>query len=323
MKVSAKASIVTTLLMLAFMLLLRGNLLLGRLVANTRTIAFAQRMVHSQQDPVGVWLQCSPKNSGRAEILDSPLQRSSADPAMLAAQGMAYWLAGYCTEAAESYAAAASRAPWNDTYWTRLGLIYFAVGDPDASANALRHLPSWKSLYSLGKAAKGLDAAGLVELCYQLSVEKTPSPWMAEYLSDIYLSQGEREKAIALWEDRVNSTTLADPNHWWAMGQLHMVQGNYESAAAAFHQGAVLSPSYELTYREGDAWAKAGEPAKALRVYESAIELAPNDFWAYWQAGNMALRLRDQERACRLFRKADQISPNHRVNQEYRTICSP
>lgn len=164
----------------------------------------------------------------------------------------------------------------------------------------------------------------LVELFYQLAVEKAPDdPWMAEQLSEIYLSQGEREKAIALWEDRVNGTALTDLNHWWALGQLYMVQKNFESAAEAFHQGAVLSPDYALTYREGNAWAKAGDFAKALRAYENAISLAPNDFWAHWQAGRMALFLGDQERACQFFRMADQFSPNHPVNQEYLPICSP
>ena len=309
--------------MLALVLLLQGNLLLSRLVANGVTIDLAQRMVRGQQDPFRLWLQCPSQASNKPGLLPFLSQKSFTDPAVLAAQGTAYWLAGYCTEAAESYAAAASGAPWNEIYWSRLGLIYFAIGNRDASADALGHLTDWDSLLSLGNAARRLGAVGLVELCYQLAVEKAPDNlWMAEQLADIYLAQGKREKAVTLWEERVNSTTLTDPNHWWALGQLYMVQKNYKAAAGAFHQGALLSPSYALVYREGHAWRAAGDFTKALRAYERAISLAPNDFWAHWQAGQMALSLGDRERACQLFRKADQLSPNHPVNQQTLAACS-
>lgn len=319
-----KVTGIVTSLVLAFVLLLQGNLLLVRLVANGVTIGFAQRMVRSQQDPFRLWLQCPLGSNDRPAVLPPHLQRSYADAAVLATQGTAYWSAGYCAEAAESYAAAASGAPWNEIYWSRLGLMYFAIGNRGASADALGHLADWKSLLSLGNAARRLGTVDLVELCYQLAVDKVPDNlWMAEQLSEIYLFQDEREKAIVLWEDRVNSTTLADPNHWWALGQLYIVQKNYEAAAEAFHQGTVLFPSYALSYREGYAWAQAGEPAKALQAYENALSLAPDDVWALWRAGQMALRLGDQDRACQFLRKTYQLSPNHPGKEEYLANCPP
>ena len=103
--------------------------------------------------------------------------------------------------------------------------------------------------------------------------------------ADIYLKLGEREKALADYQEAIR----LDPKNVWGylgLAGLYRDNGDLDKALAAFNEAVRIAPQYAPAYTGRAAFHRdRGDFDKALADYNEAIRVSPKDVSAYiWRA---------------------------------------
>jgi len=113
-----------------------------------------------------------------------------------------------------------------------------------------------------------------------------------------------------MWQEMVDVYPDTNAERWYAMGSLDIIKANWESAAEAFTQGAMLTPdSYWYWIRAGNAWEWSNDLKHAITCYKNANHVAPKDITAYLSLGNDYIILHEFQEAEYWYLKAAILFP--------------
>lgn len=287
--------------MLVFTLLSLGEPLLGRLVANGAMIGFAQKLVRSQQDPFELWLQCPPQTNGRPKILPSFLQRrrSFTDPAVLTAQGTAYWLAGYCAESLAFWTKAHELLPSSKRISFLVGSAYLETGHTQEAIAAFQQADAWKYLFNRAEEARYVQGDLREALdWYWLAAEGHPTRQTIAQAAALAVHFGQVERAIEAWQDLAENSPLTDPDHWWGVGERAFLEQRWDAAVAAFESGLEVAPQCPGFYiRAGKAREAQGRFLAALSFYRNGAKAISDNYCCDLYAAEVAWKLGYQQEA--------------------------
>jgi tetratricopeptide (TPR) repeat protein len=90
-----------------------------------------------------------------------------------------------------------------------------------------------------------------------------------------------------------------------------ITENKLDAAIEKLDDVIALRPEFaEAWNRRGDAWANAGDEARALADYDHALELNPYHFGALESCGRIWFERRQYRQAAEFFRRAVEINPN-------------
>ncbi|MEM3484680.1 MAG: tetratricopeptide repeat protein [Candidatus Methanomethyliaceae archaeon] len=186
------------------------------------------------------------------------------DARVLLNEGRVAWLAGDCPAARAAWRKVLARDPREPAagwwfFWSGGGVAPELAGSARASEMA-------DYAFLVGERARsaGLEAAGW----YAAALAMAPHRRAAERLAQRYREQGRASAAIAVWQDLAKRFPAVDAEHWWALGQVAELEGDWEGAARAYREGAGRSEKpYDFYMREGAAWERLERWAAAEAAY--------------------------------------------------------
>ncbi|MFN3763576.1 MAG: tetratricopeptide repeat protein [Anaerolineae bacterium] len=222
-------------------------------------------------------------------------------------QGRAAWLAGRCEEAIRDWEHALALAPQDRAAW----ILYLAAGgnnlqpDPAVAEGVAAY---FLFLGDRGQKAEQWEEA---QRWYALAFSVHPNRRAAGKLEALYLKLERKEAAVAVWEELAAELPVPDPDRWWALGRAAELSEQWERAALFYGEGARRSPKpYDFRMREGAAWERLKDWARAEAAYRRALEARPDLFWPYLSIGHMRRVQQDTDGALAWYREAETLAPN-------------
>jgi Flp pilus assembly protein TadD len=177
---------------------------------------------------------------------------------------------------------------------------------------------------------------------------------LALYHNNLAMDALSQEELTAAWAHSVQAIRLSPemPHLWVNLGAIYRASGQHREAEASYRQALELDHTdrsamnnlavlYGLEGREGDrdywldqveryrqanpyfhAWqgdiaGKAGDWREALRHYEKALRLLPEDSHLLYAKGNIHYELNDLEEAARLLKEAIDNAPRVSDREAY------
>jgi tetratricopeptide (TPR) repeat protein len=193
---------------------------------------------------------------------------------------------------------------------------------PDEALVAMdRALPHFENPFSMQlervhmlRRAKGLGAAltGLQELATRFDMR----PEILALLSDWLEEAGDRQSAVqaaqmALQHDHGELPASKRAAAHYRIGMNARQTGHLDQAIHHLNQAIEFNASLLDAYLElGQAHQERREYQAALKVYQSAIAVAPGDFHPYFQAGLVLKDNKEYLAAEKMLRRASQLAPN-------------
>ncbi len=243
--------------------------------------------------PVGNWLR-------RA------LDLNPQDERAWLLRGRANWLAGRCEEAVRDWERALSLAPHDRAAW----VLYLAAGgdglhpDPAVAEGAAAYFQF------LGDRSQSAERWEEAQRWYALAFSTFPDRTVAGKLEALYLRLEQKDAAVGVWEELATHLPASDPDRWWALGRAAELSENWERAALFYGEGARRSPTpYDFRMREGAAWERLKEWARAEAAYRRAVEARPDLLWPYLSVGHIRRVQKDYDSALAWYQKAEALAP--------------
>jgi tetratricopeptide (TPR) repeat protein len=126
----------------------------------------------------------------------------------------------------------------------------------------------------------------------------------------VHLEAGRQDKAKFAFEQAI----ALNPNHAWAhhhLGDILKAEGDREAAIAAYDQAIVVSdsPSFWSYYNRGQLLAQQGKAEAAISSYQASIAINPNYSWTHKHLGDLWAVQGDIDAASRCYRQAVRCHP--------------
>lgn len=258
----------------------------------------------------GAWLQAS----GAHRNVSLALKLDRVHPRALLNAGRAAWLAGDCSLARANWERAAIAAPRDRmaAFW-----LFWASGVSDLpSGLSARELARYANKAG-GRAAR----SGAVEASldwHELAFRLDPNRQTAAALASAYRRGKRPEEAPAVWREVAAALPAEDPERWWALAQAAEWAEDWEGAAQAYGQGAVLADvPYEYWMRQAGAFAKLARARDQEAAYHRAIEACPDCLVPYLALGHLWRGHGQHEGALAWYEEAARIAPRNATPPYY------
>jgi tetratricopeptide (TPR) repeat protein len=170
-------------------------------------------------------------------------------------------------------------------------------------------------------AAAGRNAEAVV-LWGRAEHSEPKFAWWVRYNRAVALGQLQQyDSAIAELRTLVSEAARRDTNrilHWYssresihyAIGQLHIGQGTYDSARADFQQSLLENLAYAPAHAALGELALAGDaPRDAVKEFAQAVELVPGDVWYRYRLGAALVAGRQPDSAASVLADVVQREP--------------
>jgi tetratricopeptide (TPR) repeat protein len=226
--------------------------------------------------------------------------------------GRAQWLSDERGAATESWKTSVGLHPEDGIAQLEYANGLYALGRID---EAVAHYAQIRGIdeyfFAMGQHAQQQGVIAAAIEWYELNSRVAPTLISARSLVPLYVKMGQYERAQIIWQRLVNVTPSRSAEHWWAMGELASIEGNWDDAARIFTTGAGLSPEpYDYLMRAGEAWCRAGNFLAAEEAYRLALRERSDLVSPYLSLGQLALQRGQYDEALDWYSTADRIQPS-------------
>ena len=188
--------------------------------------------------------------------------------------------------AATEYETLSKQEPDNIGIYRELGELYYQIGNYEKAKQVYQRMidrsPDNPNTHlTLAEIYTGHESLKEAITHYEKALSLVPNNLdYIEYYGDFYLRQGNREKALETW-NRMVADDKANAANYDRLAQLLKTKNFKNDAIVAMRKAVELMPE-EYSYRETFAkyLTDNDEFDKALVEYNTAMELAPNQFFA-------------------------------------------
>ena len=122
---------------------------------------------------------------------------------------------------------------------------------------------------------------------YTQAIKVKPNNYMAfTNRGNIHKQNGNLDKALADY----NKSIKIKPKHVQGLinrGNIKKNQGDVQGALADINKAIEIKPAYEAYYARGVIYRELKKYKKAIKDYDSALQLRPNDYSIYTNRGNV------------------------------------
>jgi tetratricopeptide (TPR) repeat protein len=141
--------------------------------------------------------------------------------------------------------------------------------------------------------------------------------------AEFLVALGRIPEAITEWKLFASQMGENDPDHWWALGEIARLRGDWAQAAQLYRRGGELAGyPYAFLEREGLALMRAGELGGALGKFQQAVRVYPKGIWSYWYAGDIERSRGHNSQAKAWYEAAIQAQPNHPQSYLYLAVLA-
>lgn len=194
-----------------------------------------------------------------------------------------------------------------------LGQLYLRTGRlADAERSFERSLlihrnnvPALTGLADVYSNQQRLDEA---EGRYREAIGLQPGNWRTyNSLGNFLYTTGRYEEAAAAYREIV-ALDSANGTGWANLASSAMLSGDFAAAVSAFERALDVEPSPKTLMNLGMLHYYGGESAAAKAALEQAIAMAPENYLAWSNLGDVLSVAGDTEGANRMFREADRLA---------------
>lgn len=207
-----------------------------------------------------------------------------------------------------------------DVVHAALGELYSETGQYDAAEAAFgRALAinenSVSSLLGLGHIYSRQQRLAEAESKFNQAIGLQPGNWdVYSSLGGFLFNSGRYEEAARQYREVV-SLDPANMNAWNNLGASLTVAGQFADAVVAYERSLEILPVRQAYSNLGMLQYYLGEIDAAADLLEQALELAPNDYVAWSNLGDVLSFSATPERATRAFARAEELAEDQlRVN---------
>jgi tetratricopeptide (TPR) repeat protein len=205
-----------------------------------------------------------------------------------------------------------------------LGTLLFEAGQTDAAIDAFKQAvaadPGFAlAYYNLGFAARKVERYADAAAAYQRYVQLKPDDPDGKYgLAESLRGMGKKEQAIEAYEAYVRQETRPSEQQWVekARAQIQALR----VAPPAQTVGSIPSPVKVPTAAEmiarGDAYFNEHQQREALRSYQEAVRLEPNNALAHFKLGLAYASLDFMQEAIAQWQEVLRLDPGNRGAQD-------
>ncbi len=181
----------------------------------------------------------------------------------------------------------------------------------DAYEKSLYLHPDPDLFYSLGRIYEQVDQLDSALDAYQACLLRQPQHERSlRQVAQIYQARGQHPQAIAAWESLL--ALREDPAVYFALGNSYYRSGDAVRAAQAYNEANRLEAnSMETLANWGNALKQLGQLDEARLVYHSAIEIAPENPYLYYNLGEIENLLGDANAAIAAFSQSIEKGIDH------------
>lgn len=219
--------------------------------------------------------------------------------------GRVLWLEGRCAEAITAWEQAWVGARDLGAAFELVRIGQYSVFSPDT------RLSFAEGLYRRGLELLKTRGEDIANSWFSRSFDLTPRHKSADMLKNYMYKMGDTSRVRYIWQRMIESLTDSNSDYWWALAELHALNGEWSAAALAYMRAADLA-SYPYDYwsyiRAGEAWIRSRDDQNALLAYEKAYHLRPQWEWAYLGIGNIYSNRKQYQDAMRWYNRALQAN---------------
>ena len=146
---------------------------------------------------------------------------------------------------------------------------------------------------------KYLQAAGILEICYQMQPPETKK-W--EQLAQLYAYINAPQKAAQAFRQAYGQNLT--PDQCDRLAQLHFRSLEYDQALSCIEQALEKEPTAKRYYMQGEIYYRSQKYKQAIQSFSKSVERAPGKGKAYMFLGLAAIELEDWQRALQAFQQA-------------------
>jgi tetratricopeptide (TPR) repeat protein len=205
-----------------------------------------------------------------------------------------------------------------------LGTLLFEAGQVDAAIDAFKQAtvadPTFAlAYYNLGFAARKVERYAEAAAAYQRYVVLKPDDPDGKYgLAESLRALGKKDQAAEAYEAYIRQETRPSEQQWVekARAQLQALR----APAPAETVGTIASPVKPSTASEmiarGDAYLNQHQLREALRSYQEAVRLEPNNALAHFKLGLAYAQLDFMQEAIVQWQEVLRLDPGNRGAQD-------
>lgn len=223
--------------------------------------------------------------------------------------GRVAWLEGNCKSARDAWERALVITPEDSiaAWWA----LWSAGGPKNKIASYLESEVIGRYAYQAGLRAEEAEDIKDALTWYRIAFKMTPSRVIAQRMSVLHRRSGQLDQTIAIWKDLAAPLSRDEADYWWAVGEIAMLEQDWECAADAFGTGALLSNDpYDFLMRQGQAFYQIQDWDKAETAFRKAMALRPEWLGPYLGIGNIRRAQNDYIGALYWYQRAAELDPN-------------
>ena len=181
----------------------------------------------------------------------------------------------------------------------------------EAYKKSLELHPAPDLFYLLGRIYEQRGQLDSAQSSYRACLLRQPDHERSlRQVAQIYQARGQRSQAIVTWERLL--ALRADPDAFFALGNLYYKCGDMERAAQSYREANRLEPNAKETLANwGNALKQLGQLNEARLAYRNALEIAPENPYLYYSLGEIENSLGDANAAIVAFSQALKKGINH------------
>lgn len=170
---------------------------------------------------------------------------------------------GKLTPARDLYLEILQNEPENAQVWDLLGVLYYQAND---------YLES--------------------ELCIKKAIEISPRFYYLENLARLYLSKGDFNLAISIYEDLVKHNPTYE--NWFNLAMSYKGNKNWNKAKDAYYKSLEINPKgYESYFNLAYLALNDNQPQVAVDCYKKALEVNPEDWESMYFLSLAQMQVKD------------------------------
>lgn len=213
--------------------------------------------------------------------------------AALVGYGLTQCLSSEAAEASNTFNRVRPITSQQATFFRGLGLM--ATGNYTDATSVFSTIPDFHH-YATHLTSQYFAAEQYADAVFwgEVLIATKPSRLGALRLEASYEHLLQLDRIADMWRTVVAKTPDSEDVHWWARGELALLEGEYTNAVSAFQHGASVSDEpFWYWERAGLAQEVMGDWANALASFEKAIVAFPRYQSVYLYAANVAQKQGD------------------------------
>lgn len=178
---------------------------------------------------------------------------------------------GNLTEARDLYMEILKEEPENAEVWDLLGVLYFQTNDY-------------------------MEA----ELCIKKAISISPRLYYIENLAKLYLTKGEFDTAISLYEDLVKNNKTYE--NYFNLAMAYKNKHDWKRARNAYYEALKINPDgYEAHFNLAYLALNENHPEESVELYKKALKIKPDDWEARYYLALMQMQTKDYKEGLKNF----------------------